>query len=98
MGSRRGWAGYDQPTLASSEIEPATWEEHRVPGRPVPLTEEVSTAAALVRAHGCSPQCLISAGVPVKDCDCQCRGAYHGVLSDADIPSALRRREATSRA
>ncbi|MEV7263998.1 hypothetical protein AB0N38_10645 [Micromonospora aurantiaca] len=96
MGSRPGWAGYDQPTLASTQVPADVWEAGRLPAEPMPLTDEVSTAAALVHAGGCSPQCLISAGVPAKQCDCACRGAYHGVLSDADIPSALRHREAAT--
>jgi hypothetical protein len=53
-----------------------------------------STAAELIRAGGCSPQCLVSAGVRVQHCDCACNGAYHGALSDADIASAVRHRDA----
>lgn len=101
MGSRSGWAGYDQPTLASSTVSDThwqVWDNTPAPDGPMPLTDEVATAAALVHAGGCSPQCLISAGVPTKACDCACRGAYHGILADADIPSALAHRKATTRA
>ncbi|MFG2056665.1 hypothetical protein ACGFI9_21845 [Micromonospora sp. NPDC048930] len=98
MGSRGGWAGYDQPTLASAQLTDDQWEAGRLPPVPMPLTADVATAAALVHAGGCSPQCLISAGVPAKHCDCSCRGAYHGVLADVDIPSALAHRKATTRA
>jgi hypothetical protein len=90
------WPDYEQPTLASTQIPPDQWERGRVATGPVPLTPEVSTAAALVAAHGCSPQCLISASAQCVDCKCTCRGAYHGALADADIPSALRHRKATA--
>jgi hypothetical protein len=93
---RNPWAGFEQPTLASEQAPPEAFEAGRVTTTVVPLTAETSTAAALVHAGGCAPQCLISAGVPIKLCDCACRGAYHGVLADADIRSALHRREATT--
>lgn len=91
-----GGSGWDQPTLASVEVPADAFETGRILTAVVPLTAQTATAAALVPAGGCSPQCLISGGVPVRfcDCDCACRGAYHGVLADADIPSALHRRKA----
>lgn len=95
--SRDPWAAYQQPTLASAQVPPDLWEAGRLPAHVVPLSAEVSTAAELVHAGGCSPQCLVSAGVPVQHCDCACRGAYHGILADADLRTALARTGCTVR-
>jgi hypothetical protein len=88
------WPGYDQPTLVSADVPADTWEAGRVATGPVQLSEEITTAADLLGADGCSPQCLLSANRRVQDCNCACKGQFHAVLADADMASAVRRRDA----
>nr|MDT0660833.1 hypothetical protein [Micromonospora sp. DSM 115978] len=97
VGTRRRPGGWEEPTLASAQIPEDVWEAGRLPLDPLPLTADRATAAALVADGGCSPQCLISAGPHGRDCSCRCRGAYHGILADADIASALARYKALNR-
>jgi hypothetical protein len=87
-GTRRH-RSWEEPTLASHDVPPDAWEAGRLPADHVPLTAARSTAAALVADQGCSPQCLISPDTHGRDCHCKCRGHYHGILSDADIATAL---------
>jgi hypothetical protein len=86
------WPDWDQPSLASSQVPADVWERDRRPPQPMALTDDVATAAALVAAGGCSPQCLVSPGG--EGCACSCAGAYHGLLADVDLRQSLRQRAA----